>query len=352
MTSVPSAARRRELVARIRQLRDSVAAEVTEEFLRRHPDWGDRYGDLARQRGIEDALFHVDFLAGALETGEIEAIERYARWTGRVLESRGIDRSHLEENLAQIGEQLRSHVDPEDRKALARWIQAARDAALAPEAPEPVESPEETRVGVYLEAALAGQRKAALNIALEMLHEERPVPEVYTVLLQSAQYEVGLRWERNEISVAQEHMATAVTQYVLAELYARLEAPDSPRGDVVVTGVEGELHQVGAHMVADTLEADGWSVRFLGTQMPHRDILSAIAQHRPRIVGISVTMLFNLPQARALIEQIRREAPDGTRLLVGGGAFRSKWDVWRAVGADGYGQDLHEAVAVARSLVG
>ena len=142
------------------------------------------------------------------------------------------------------------------------------------------------------------------GIALEMLRPDRPVPEVYTALLQPAQYEVGRRWERNEISVAQEHMATAVTQYVLAELYSRLEIPESTRGGLVVTGVEGELHQVGAHMIADILEADGWNVRFLGTQMPHRDILSTIEEHRPRIVGISITMLFNLPRARALIDNI------------------------------------------------
>lgn len=350
MNPVPSTRRRRQLAARIREHRDPVADAVTDEFLRRHPDWTDRYGDLARERGVEDARFHMDFLAGAVEAGDLEAIERYARWTGRVLESRGIDRSHLDENLAQVGEHLRPRVDAEDREALDRWIRAARAAATAPASSESEEVPDETRLGLYLDAALAGKRKAALGIALEMLHQDRPVPEVYTALLQPAQYEVGRRWERNEISVAQEHMATAVTQYVLAELYSRLELPDPTRGGLVVTGVEGELHQVGAHMIADTLEADGWNVRFLGTQMPHRDILSTIQEHRPWIVGISVTMLFNLPRARALIEDIRREASGEIRVLIGGSALRSHREVWREIGADGYGRDLHEAVAVARSL--
>ena len=183
-----------------------------------------------------------------------------------------------------------------------------------------------------------------------MLREDRSIPEVYTALLQSAQYDVGRRWERNEISVAEEHMATAVTQYVLSELYTRLELPEPSRGDLLVTGVEGELHQLGAHMIADTLEADGWRVRFLGTQMPHRGILEAVEEHRPRIVGISVTMLFNLSSARALVGEIRRRAPDDTRLLVGGSAFRSNPEAWREIGAHGYGRDLHEAIAVARSL--
>ncbi len=351
MSPVPSIHRRRELAARIREHRDPVAELVTDEFLRRHPDWTDRYGDLARVRCVEDARFHMDFLAGAVEAGDLEAIARYVRWTARVLESRGIDRSHLDENLDQVGRHLRPHVDPEDREALDRFIRAARAAATASASgEEPEDVPDETLPDLYLDAALVGRRKAALGIALEMLRQDRPVADVYTELLLPAQYEVGRRWEMNEISVAQEHMATAVTQYVLAELYSRLEIPEPTRGGLVVTGVEGELHQVGAHMVADILEADGWNVRFLGTQMPHRDILSTIEEHRPRIVGISVTMLFNLPRARALIEDIRRDAPGETRLLVGGGALRSDREVWREIGADGYGRDLHEAVAVARSL--
>lgn len=352
MSDDPTIHRRRELAKRIRKHRNPVADAVTDEFLRRHPDWTDRYGDRARERGVEDARYHMDFLAGAVESGDLEAIERYARWTGRVLASRGIDRSHLDENLAQVGEHLRPHVHPDDREALDRWIQAARAAATSPASAEPegVPSEDETSLGLYLDAALDGKRKAALAIALEMLRGDRPVPEVYTALLQPAQYEVGRRWEHNEISVAQEHMATAVTQYVLAELYSRLEVPEPIRGGLVVTGVEGELHQVGAHMVADTLEADGWNVRFLGTQMPHRAILSTIEELRPRIVAISVTMLFNLSRASTLIEDIRRVAPPEIRLLVGGIALRSDRELWREVGADAYGRDLHEAVAAARSL--
>ena len=68
----------------IRRERDRVASEVTEEFLCRHPDWVDRYGERARIRGIEDARFHVDFLAGAVAAGGPEPFAAYARWAARV----------------------------------------------------------------------------------------------------------------------------------------------------------------------------------------------------------------------------------------------------------------------------
>ena len=165
-----------------------------------------------------------------------------------------------------------------------------------------------------------------------------------------AQYEVGRRWERNEISVATEHVATAITQYVMAQLYGHLEIPETVRGNAVVTGVEGELHQLGANMVADVLEAEGWNVRFLGTQLPHGDVLGAVEDHEPRLLGVSATVLFNLPAVGRLIEDARSRFGSELRIVVGGGAFRSNPEVWRELGADGFGRELRESVAMVEWL--
>ncbi|HYO13152.1 MAG TPA: cobalamin B12-binding domain protein, partial [Thermoanaerobaculia bacterium] len=72
-----------------------MAEAVTAEFFARHPDWVQRYGDKGWERGIEDAGFHIDFLAGALEVGAPEAFGEYVRWARRVLEARGIAAAFL-----------------------------------------------------------------------------------------------------------------------------------------------------------------------------------------------------------------------------------------------------------------
>ena len=105
----------------------------------------------------------------------------------------------------------------------------------------------------------------------ELLREGHPVLDVYLGVFQESLYQVGRLWESNVITVAEEHMATAITQFVLGQTYSQLPAPGDRRGNVVLTGVAGELHQVGANMVADVLESQGFDVRFLGTNMPHTD---------------------------------------------------------------------------------
>jgi methanogenic corrinoid protein MtbC1 len=114
--------------------------------------------------------------------------------------------------------------------------------------------------------------------------------------------------------------------------------------------VAGELHQVGANIVADALEADGWDVRFLGTNMPHAGILKVLEEHAPAAIGISATMLFNVPSVRQLVSDIRRGGSGAPRVVLGGAAFRTARELPSEIGADGFAPDVRDAIQVFRSL--
>lgn len=346
---------RRRAADAIRRLRDRMAEAVTEEFLSRHPDWVERYGDRARRHGIEDARFHADFLASAIEAGSAAAFRDYARWTARMLGARDIAPPFLAENLQQVGTWLESALD-EAGAALTRETITAGITALSAPTPAPASlsggALDLTR-SVFTQACLAGDRRAALNVVREAVREGHAIPDVYVNVLQESQYEIGRLWEANRISVGQEHVATAITQYVVTHLHGELERAEQQRGPAVVTGIKGELHQLGGMMVADLLDADGWDVRFLGTDLPESDIVDVIVAHETVAVGISATMLFNLPAVTALIEAVRATDLDPTpKIVVGGGLFRSTPDLWNRLGADGFGTDLRQAVQMFRAVAG
>jgi methanogenic corrinoid protein MtbC1 len=337
------------LAERVRALSAAVAAEVTERFLSVHPDWLARYGERARLMGIEDAQYHVTFLAAALESGTAAAFADYARWTSRVLESRGMARSFLAENLEQVRDSLASRVT--DATAAIEELVSNALAALRETAATEAADPSRDRLALtremYLQAILAGERVAALTVATEALRDGATALDVYVDVLQAALYEVGRRWEANRITVAHEHAATAITQFVIANLYPRLDrSAAGQRGTMLITGLPGELHSVGAMMVADVLETRGWNVHFLGTNLPHRAIVDAIRERHPECVGISATMLFSLTAVRMLISSVRDEWGLSKRIVVGGAAFRQSREVWRELGADGHARDLREALAL------
>src|SRR6185437_1618311 len=78
------------LAQKIGAVKQRVAQAISDEFFLHHPEWATRYGARGRQFCTDDACFHMDFLAGAIEAGSPEAFADYSRWTERMLAARGI----------------------------------------------------------------------------------------------------------------------------------------------------------------------------------------------------------------------------------------------------------------------
>jgi len=79
--------------------------------------------------------------------------------------------------------------------------------------------------------------------------------------------------------------------------------------------------------------------------MPQESILRAVRDKKADLLGISLTMPFNMPQVVQLIQATRTElCATAPRIIVGGGAFRQAPDLWREIGADGFALDLRSAL--------
>jgi methanogenic corrinoid protein MtbC1 len=345
--------KRTALSEKIVSTKQQVAESVTAEFFVRHPDWLTRYGERGRKLGIEDAAYHQSYLACAIAVGSSVPFADYARWTVSMLGARKIPAHFVIENLEQIGLALQGLLSSSENNLVSDYIRAALEACVNPAPQGSVEAAGEAQTEmalsskVYLQAALQGDRRAATYIALDALQRVTDVVDLYVDLFQATQYELGRMWQENQITVAEEHMATAITQYVMGQIYSRFDGRDRNRGRLVITGIEGELHQVGANMVADVLEARGWNVRFLGTNAPQEGVLQAIEEHKADAVGISATMLLSIPKTVSLVEGMRsRFQTECPRIILGGRAFISAPALVQELGAEGPATDLRSALAL------
>ena len=339
-----------QLAQKLASVKQNVAQAITEEFFVNHPDWVVRYGDRGRQFCTADSCFHMEFLAGAIEAGSPEAFADYSRWTTRMLGARGIAAHSLDENFAQLEKHLSAALLPEDRESVSTFLTLGRKACLEPE-PDADELRSGDGLGltrqVFLAAILAGQRQAALNIIDEALLAGHSHVDIYVNVFTESLHRVGQLWELNKISVAQEHIATAITQYAIAAIYPRLVPAAVHRGAMVVTGVAGELHQIGANLVADAMEANGWKVRFLGTNLPHSSVLATIEEISADVLCISTTIVANLPSVVDLVRTVRSKLYEsGPKIVLGGAAYRVATQFVRDIGATEAVTDLRSALTM------
>ena len=196
----------------------------------------------------------------------------------------------------------------------------------------------------YLRALLAGDAGAAHRVVTQALHQGLDADAIAEVVLRPAAYAVGEHWHEGGISVADEHRATAIIERDLAELH-RLVPWLPAVGRVLVIGcVAGELHAIGSRIVADHFERTGWTVHYLGPDVP-TDAFIALAQSVDAdLIGVSAMMPENVPGIAALIQALRQQGDGDRPVLVGGLPFLRDPHLAASLGAWAQASSAEEAV--------
>jgi len=173
----------------------------------------------------------------------------------------------------------------------------------------------------YLSALLAGRRSEWHRIVQRLLDDRIEIKELYAGLFQQSLYKVGELWETNCITVATEHLATAITEGLLNLAYPSLFETDRVGKTAIVSCTANEFHQIGGKMVADIMELNGWDTHFLGANTPCEDLSAHVEEVHVDVVGLSLSILSNIDSLRRCMDVIKTDFPN-MRMLVGGQAFR------------------------------
>lgn len=185
----------------------------------------------------------------------------------------------------------------------------------------------------YLAAQLSGDASVALGHLNELIDAGVSPSEIRTRIVREAQHEIGRLWQADRITVAQEHAATAVGQVALAHLFGRSHFAARRGVAITVACVPGELHDFPARLLADELEVAGFDVDFLGIDVPAAALLSHLERRHPRLLALSVTMLFNCAALRDVIRAVRAKWPV-LPIAIGGSGLRETPDPLREFDAD------------------
>jgi methanogenic corrinoid protein MtbC1 len=170
----------------------------------------------------------------------------------------------------------------------------------------------------FLDALISGNHSLCFDLVNSYLIKPISIMELYENIFKKAMYDVGKLWEYNKISVATEHMASAIVESIMSHLYFEIISKETKRKKTVIaTCVENEFHQIGIKMISDLFEMNGWNANFLGANTPTSELLSFIKHTKPDLLSISLSLYFNLIGLERMIQKVQKEFPDLT-ILVGG----------------------------------
>jgi MerR family transcriptional regulator, light-induced transcriptional regulator len=127
--------------------------------------------------------------------------------------------------------------------------------------------------------------------------------------------DVGERWQRGELSVAQEHFASNVLRGRLLGLGRGWGAGTGSRA--LLACPSGERHDLGLIAFGLALRARGWRIDFLGSDTPTESIVRATHALNPALLVISATAAELLAP---ILDQLAALAGGRTVAVAGAGA--------------------------------
>ena len=115
--------------------------------------------------------------------------------------------------------------------------------------------------------------------------------------------------------------------------------------------VEGDIHVIGINLVTTFLVANGFGIKFLGTNVPSSLFVDQAKELKPDIILLSALLTTTMPNQKEVIDSLKEAGiRENVKVIVGGAPVSQDWA--DQIGADGYGENAGAAVEVARKLMG
>jgi methanogenic corrinoid protein MtbC1 len=142
--------------------------------------------------------------------------------------------------------------------------------------------------------------------------------EFLDVVVAPIMVEIGDRWKAGDLRMVHEHACSTVMRGVLFSLMRLYPASEAMRRVVVGTPAKEE-HELGALMVAMLAAMHGWSVLYLGPDLPAEEIAYAVNDIKAELLMLSITSMTPKASQRE-VAAIEERIPKRVRFLVGGRA--------------------------------
>jgi methanogenic corrinoid protein MtbC1 len=332
---------------------EDLAREIVERHWKLRPVLEQLYGEKGRARCLEDARYHLRYLSEAVGAREPALFVHYVTWAKTMLLARSIPVEDLVANLEVMLDVLGKELPRSMQMPAVDYVKSAIGSlTLANDNSSFLDpgQPLAELANQYLSALLRYDRHSASALILQAVENKVSIKEIYCHVFEPCQYEIGRLWQSNVVSIAQEHYCTASTQFIMSQLYPYIFRSDRTfRGTIVAACVSGELHEIGARMLCDLLEMEGWNTIYLGANVPTAGIVDVLRDNHSDILAVSASMAFHIPAVREVIAAVRL-ASLATRILVGGYAFKIAPNLWRDVGADYCTKDASDAISLIGGL--
>jgi methanogenic corrinoid protein MtbC1 len=197
-----------------------------------------------------------------------------------------------------------------------------------------------------------GDAEAAGALAREALSTEIDPLVVLEEGFTQALRDVGARWEAGDLYLPEMILAAEAMKAALGVLQPEILRRGGSRGEppcCVMGTVKGDIHDIGKSIVGAMLEAAGFRVVDLGTDVATEKFVAAVRDERATFVGLSALLTTTMPEMKTIVVALEDAGlRSGVRVVIGGAPVTREYA--EQIGADGFARDGLEAMRLFQRL--
>lgn len=237
------------------------------------------------------------------------------------------------------------------QEALAEFTDFYRDKKKETKSSIP-DLPLPERLAYYV---VEGTKEGLFNDLAEALNVYPSPLDIINGPLMEGMKKVGKLFNDNQLIVAEVLQSAEVMKAAVSYLEPHMEKTDSgtKKGKIILATVKGDVHDIGKNLVDIILSNNGYEVKDLGIKVPPSQLIEAIKQENPDMVGLS-GLLVKSAQQMVVTARDMKQAGIDIPILVGGAALSRKFTETKiAPEYDGlvlYAKDAMQGLALADRL--
>jgi methanogenic corrinoid protein MtbC1 len=203
-----------------------------------------------------------------------------------------------------------------------------------------------------IDAMSTMREQEALDIARALLDGDEDPLKILDDCSQAMEI-VGRRFEEGKYFLPELMLAGDMLKQVSEMVKPKLhgESNSGKRGKVLMGTVEGDIHDIGKDIVTFLLEVNGFEVRDIGIDVSPSTFVEEIKAFQPQVVGMSGLLTLAYDSMKRTVQAIEEVGlRDTVKIMIGGGQMSEKVRVY--AGADAFGNDAMEGIALAKEWIG
>ncbi|MGD9116275.1 MAG: corrinoid protein [Dehalococcoidia bacterium] len=206
-----------------------------------------------------------------------------------------------------------------------------------------------TREDEGVEEGMEGQ-PGVIELIEEALEKKIDVQEIINRGLTESMSEVGKKFESKEYFIPDMLASAEAVGKAMEILEPQLvKSGIQPKGKVIMATVQGDHHDIGKNIVSILLRGAGYTVKDLGNDIEPGVIVDTLKKEQPQFLGLSALLTSTMGGMKETIEALEKSSIRSRVKVVVGGAPVSD-EFAKSIGADGYGADGFQALALIESL--